>query len=115
MIFGHVLSRCNGGANPTRAGRARIDVVAPPEWTFGAQAVQLGDVARLREARVEAAEHAGNPRVEAVPHDPAALIQIEAKIEERLGEATRLRVTHRDDVRMPRRSGLAVPAESAAA
>ena len=65
-------------------------MIAPPERPLCAGLVELGNVARLREARVEAAQHPRDAYVQAVPDDAAVLVLVETEIQERLCEPSGL-------------------------
>ena len=93
VIFGHVFDAVQAVQDaPRRPAAHRVGVVAPPERSFGPGLVQLRDVARFRKSRIEAAEHAGDARIQAIPDDAATLVFVETQIQKRLREATRLRV-----------------------
>ena len=68
---------------PRRQAAHLVLVVAPPERPLRTGQVELGDISGLRKARIEAAHHPGDARVQAVPDDAAVLVLVEPEIQER--------------------------------
>ena len=97
--FHHLRTRTGRRAAIEQAGRApaatRVLVAAPPQHRFAARFVERRRAARSGKPEVERRLPRRDVREDAVPHDPAGQVLVEAEMDEGLEKVARLRGSDR--------------------